>query len=199
MSPFTELDSKCISSHAMATYPPWQLSWGDITLIVSHSLVDSKIAFYTTIFGRSLLLPTICLRCTPTSHLACTVHHSDTLSQNDLHPILIHRHQGPSPTTNDHKCPVSNPRIPSFPSTSSVPDPTRVLHDPHYVGTSSSPATFVTGQTLQTLRLTLSIYLQPTYLPLHITKIVHCGLLQVWSPCRDKRFLFILFLICLNI
>ena len=174
MLTFTVLDRECISYLAMATSPSWYFSWGDISSLVSPSLVASTLASSTTFFGRSSLCPTICLLHTPTYHAACTVHHSKTLSQNEPQPILVQSHQYPYPTTNDHKLPVSNPWIPSFPFTSSGPAPTRFLRRLHYVGTSSSPATFVNGRTLQTLRLTLPLHLQPTYLPLNTTKIDHC-------------------------
>ena len=180
MSPFTGLESKCISFLVMTTSPYWYLSWGENDFLVSTSLGASKIASYTTLFGHSLLCCTVCLHHTPTSHEACTVHHSDTPSQNDPHPILIQNHQDPSPTMNDHKRPVSNTWISSFPSTSSGPSPTRFLRWPHYVDTLSSPAIFVTGRTLQTLCLTLPLYLQPTYLPLHNNKIDHCVTPSLW-------------------
>ena len=184
MSPFTLSDSKCISSLAMTTLPSWYFSWGDIYSLVSPSLVASTLASSTTFFGRSSLCPTICLLHTPTYHAACTVHHSKTLSQNEPQPILVQSHQYPYPTKNDHKLPVSNPWIPSFPFTSSVPAPTRFLRRLHYVGTSSSPATFVNGRTLQDLRLTLPLYLQPKYLPIRTTEIFHCVTQSFWSLAR---------------
>ena len=156
MSPFTALNSECISSLAMTNFPSCYFTWGDIYLLVLPSLAASKIAFYSTIFGRSSLCPTLCFCRTPKSHAACTVHYSVTLYQNEPYQILFQSHQDPYPTTNNHKRPVSKPWIPSFPSTSSGPAPTGVLHLPQYVGTSSSPATSVTGRILQTLRLPLT-------------------------------------------
>ena len=157
MSPFTGLESKCISFLVMTTSPYLYLSWGENDFLFSISLGASKIASSTTLFGRSLLCPTLCLHRTPTSHVACTIHHSNTPPQNDPHLILIQSHQDPSPTMNDNKRPVSNPWISSFPSTLSGPATTRFLRWPHYVDTSISPATFVTGRTLQTLCLTLPL------------------------------------------
>ena len=69
MSPFTALDSKCISSLAMATSPSCYFPWGEIASLVSN-LAASELASSTTIFGRSSLCPTLCLRRTPTYHAA---------------------------------------------------------------------------------------------------------------------------------
>ena len=153
-------------------------------MLVLPSLAASKLAPFTNSFDCSLLCPTLCLRQTPTSHADCNLHHSDTPFQNDSHPILVQIHQRPSPTTNDHKLMVSNPRISSFPSTSSGPAPTRFLRRLHYVGTSISPVTFVTVRRLQNLSLPLPLYIQPTYLTLHTPKIVHCITVSLLSLAR---------------
>ena len=54
-------------------------------------------------------------------------------------------------TTNNNKLTVYHPWIPSLTSTYSGPDPTRPLHRPHYVRTSSSPVTPVNGRKIQKL------------------------------------------------
>ena len=77
MPPFTGLDRECIYFFAMTTSPSWSFSWGDITSLVLPSLVDYELAssIYVTIFGRSLLCPTICLQ----YHAARSIHHPDTI------------------------------------------------------------------------------------------------------------------------
>ena len=153
-------------------------------MVIFHSLAASNIDSSTSLFRRSLLCPDLCLHHTPSSHVVSNVHHSDTPYQNYPQPILIQSHQDPSPTTNDHKQLVYNPETTSFPSTSSGPSPTRFLRRLHYVGTSSLSATFVTGWTLQTLHLTLPLYLQLTYLPLYTTKSFHCVTPSLWYFAR---------------
>ena len=121
MSPFTGSDRECISSLAMATSPSCSFSWGEITSIVSPSLVTSEPASSTTTFGCSLLCPTLRLHNTPTSHANRTVllHRTspDIPSQPDHRPIIVQSHQGPTPTTRSQKgrSPTkSDPVIPKY-------------------------------------------------------------------------------------
>ena len=65
MSPFTELYSECISFLAMYTLPSCSLSWGDIALLVLPKFAASKIAYSTTIFGRSSLCSTFFIAAHP--------------------------------------------------------------------------------------------------------------------------------------
>ena len=57
MSPFTGLESECISFIAMASLSSYYFSWGENDLLVSPNLADSKIASPTTLFVRYLLCP----------------------------------------------------------------------------------------------------------------------------------------------
>ena len=165
MLPLTSLDRECISFLTMVTSPSFPFSWGKIASLLLPSLDSSEIASSINFLSRYSMLPTLCLCLTPTSQAFHTVNNPRTLYQPDPHPILVQGHQWPSEDqrsssssstngplkTNDHKRLVSHPQISSFPSTSSGPDPHRALRWPHYVSTSSSPATLVNGKTLQTL------------------------------------------------
>ena len=144
MSPFMVYDCECISSLAMATSTSCSFSWGEITYIVSPNLATSEPASSTTTFGRSMLCPTLCLCNTPTSHatrtvllptlhLNLTTARSSSRATKSLLQRIDHKNAG-----------FQQNWIPSFPITSSASVPTRVLRQQHYVGTSSSPATFKT-------------------------------------------------------
>ena len=142
MLPFTVSDCECISYLSMATSPYCSFSWGEIDSIISPSLAASNPDSSTTTFGHSLLCPTFRLRHTPTYHAARsvllpTLHLNLTLSQSSSRAInaLLQRL--------DHKkAGLQQNCIPSFPGKASASVLTRVLHQQHYVGTSSSPSTF---------------------------------------------------------
>ena len=62
--------------------------------------------------------------------------------QHDPHPILVQRHQGPTPTTRSQTAGLQLNSIPLFPIKCIASVPTRVLRQQHYVGTSSPPDNF---------------------------------------------------------
>ena len=147
MWPLTGSDHKCVSSLAMIISIFCPLSWGKIASFILPSLAGSELASSTNALVCYLILLTPFVLRTPTYQSVHTVHNTETLYHPDSHPILVHSHQWTSEkqrsfssrsinvslTTNDHKRPFSDPRIPSFPSTSSGPAPTQVLRWSHYV------------------------------------------------------------------
>ena len=144
---------------------------GKIVSFFLPRLAASEMASSTALFSRYLLCPTIWLHHTPKYYSVWYVRYTNTPPQPGFHPILVQRHQGPSLTTNNKNglSPISLDHvIPNY--IKRLPVPNWFLYRQHYVGNLSSPATFVTGQTIQTLCFSLPLYLTPTDLTLHVPK-----------------------------
>ena len=87
------------------------------------------------------------------------------------------------PTITNGRSPISSdPIITKYIKCLHVP--TRVLRWEHYVGTSISPATFITGRTPRIQCLDIPLYLTPTYLLLRNPKIFHRVTPSSWYLAR---------------